>query len=82
MRHAKDLPGNDITVRYLKQVLRWLPPEQVCAQILTGFELASADARVVGLNLVMPENCYVPIRVTTMLQCRPRTTPSLNKFPS
>lgn len=56
------LPACDVTVRYLYQVLRGLPPEQVFAQILTGFELASADSRVVGLNLVMPEDWYVPMR--------------------
>ena len=56
------LPACDVTVRYLYQVLRGLPPEQVFAQILTGFELASADPRVVGLNLVMPEDWYVPMR--------------------
>ena len=55
-------PACDVTVRYLYQVLRGLPPEQVFAQILTGFELASADSRVVGLNLVMPEDWYVPMR--------------------
>lgn len=55
-------PGCEITVRYLYQVLRGLPPEQVFAQILTGFELASQDPRVVGLNLVMPEDWYVPMR--------------------
>jgi adenosine deaminase len=55
-------PGCEITVRYLYQVLRGLPPEQVFAQILTGFELASTDPRVVGLNLVMPEDWYVPMR--------------------
>jgi adenosine deaminase len=54
--------GCEITVRYLYQVLRGLPPEQVFAQILTGFELASSDPRVVGLNLVMPEDWYVPMR--------------------
>jgi len=56
------VPACDVTVRYLYQVLRGLPPEQVFAQILTGFELASADSRVVGLNLVMPEDWYVPMR--------------------
>jgi hypothetical protein len=54
--------GCDVTVRYLYQVLRGLPPEQVFGQILTGFELASVDPRVVGLNLVMPEDWYVPMR--------------------
>jgi hypothetical protein len=55
-------PGCAVTVRYLYQVLRGLPPEQVFAQILTGFELAQADSRFVGLNLVMPEDWYVPMR--------------------
>jgi hypothetical protein len=55
-------PACDVTIRYLYQVLRGIPPEQVFAQILTGFELASADPRVVGLNLVMPEDWYVPMR--------------------
>ena len=54
-------PGCQVTVRYLYQVLRGLPPEQVFAQILTGFVLAQADPRVVGLNLVMPEDWYVPM---------------------
>jgi adenosine deaminase len=56
------LPACGVTVRYLYQVLRGLPPEQVFAQMLTGFELASSDPRVVGLNLVMPEDWYVPMR--------------------
>jgi adenosine deaminase len=59
---ASALPACDVTVRFLYQVLRGLPPEQVFAQILMGFELASVDSRVVGLNLVMPEDWYVPMR--------------------
>jgi len=54
-------PGCDVNVRYLYQVLRGLRPEIVFAQILLGFELASSDPRFVGLNLVMPEDWYVPI---------------------
>jgi adenosine deaminase len=54
-------PGCAVTVRFLYQVLRGLPPEAVFAQILLGFELASSDQRFVGLNLVMPEDWYVPI---------------------
>ena len=53
-------PGCGVTVRYLYQVLRGLPPQAVFAQILLGFELASSDPRFVGLNLVMPEDWYVP----------------------
>lgn len=53
--------GCNVTVRYIYQVLRGLPHEAVFAQILLGFELASSDPRLVGLNLVMPEDWYVPI---------------------
>jgi hypothetical protein len=55
-------PGCSVTVRYVYQVLRGLPHEAVFAQILLGFELASADPHFVGLNLVMPEDWYVPLR--------------------
>src|SRR5207245_4330720 len=54
-------PGCAVTVRFLYQILRGLPRESVFAQMLTGFELAQADPRVVGLNLVMPEDWYVPM---------------------
>jgi hypothetical protein len=53
-------PGCQVTIHYLYQVLRGLPRESVFAQILLGFELAQADPRFVGLNLVMPEDWYVP----------------------
>jgi adenosine deaminase len=53
--------GCDVKIRYLYQVLRGLPREMVFAQILFGFELAQADPRFVGLNLVMPEDWYVPM---------------------
>ncbi|HUJ93787.1 MAG TPA: hypothetical protein VLW84_00870 [Terriglobales bacterium] len=58
---AQPDPGCAVTVRYLYQVLRGLPREQVFAQTLLGFELARADPRFVGLNLVMPEDWYVPM---------------------
>jgi adenosine deaminase len=48
--------GCEATVRWLYQVSRGNAPEQVFAQILTGFLLAEADPRVVGLNLVQPED--------------------------
>jgi hypothetical protein len=54
-------PGCQVTVRYLYQVLRGLAPEVVFAQILFGFEVAQADPRFVGLNLVMPEDWYAPM---------------------
>ena len=54
-------PGCEVTVRYLYQVLRGLPKAMVFSQIVLGFELAQADPRFVGLNLVMPEDWYVPM---------------------
>lgn len=48
--------GCEATVRWLYQVSRGNAPEQVFAQIFTGFLLAEADPRVVGLNLVQPED--------------------------
>ena len=59
---AEAAPGCNVTVRFLYQVLRGLPREIVFAQILLGFELASSDSQFVGLNLVMPEDWYVPTR--------------------
>jgi adenosine deaminase len=54
-------PGCGVEARYLYQVARGLPRELVFAQILAGFEMAAKDPRVVGLNLVMAEDWYVPI---------------------
>jgi adenosine deaminase len=47
-----------VQVRYLCQVLRGFPKEQVFAQMLMCFETASADPRFVGINLVMPEDGF------------------------
>lgn len=55
-------PGCAVTVRYIYQVARAFPKESVFAQILAGFETASADPRVVGLNLVQPEDNLVALR--------------------
>jgi adenosine deaminase len=52
-------PACKIEIRYLYQVLRGFPKEQVFAQTLLGFEVASTDPRVVGINFVMPEDGYV-----------------------
>jgi adenosine deaminase len=45
-----------VVVRYLYEVLRESPKEQVFAQVLAGLMLCSTDARVVGINLVQPED--------------------------
>jgi adenosine deaminase len=47
-----------VQIRYLYQILRGHPKEQVFAQTLLGFEVASADPRVVGINYVQPEDGY------------------------
>lgn len=54
--------GCEVTVRWIYQVARGNPPQQVFAQILTGFLLAERDARVVGFNLVQPEDGTVSMR--------------------
>lgn len=48
--------GCGVTLRYLAQVIRTFPPEQVNAQIALAFLLVKADPRWVGLNLVAPED--------------------------
>jgi hypothetical protein len=59
---AATAPACRVTVRYLAQVVRTLPPEQVFAQCLLGFELASQHGHFVGLNLVAPEDDPVALR--------------------
>jgi len=51
-----------VRVRFLYQVLRGFPPESVFAQTLLGFEVASSDPDVVGINYVMPEDGYISMR--------------------
>ncbi len=50
-----------VHLRYIYPVARAAKPTQVFAQLLMGFELASHDPRVVALNLVQPEDWYVPM---------------------
>jgi len=49
-------PACAVKIRYIYQVLRAFPPEQVFAQTLLGFEAASVDSRFVGINYVQPED--------------------------
>jgi adenosine deaminase len=51
-----------VRVHWLYQVLRGYPPQQVFAQTLLGFEVASADPDVVGINFVMPEDGRVSMQ--------------------
>jgi adenosine deaminase len=50
------MPQCEVEIQWLYQVLRGFPPQQVFAQTLLGFEVASADPDVVGINFVMPED--------------------------
>jgi adenosine deaminase len=49
-------PGCSVTVRWLGQVTRTSPPGEVFAQMLFSALLSRNDPRVVGLNLVAPED--------------------------
>ena len=55
-------PGCNVAVRYLYQVPRGLARDQVFAEMVAGFEMATADPRVVGVDPVMPEDWPVPMR--------------------
>lgn len=54
--------GCSIKIRYLYQILREQPPEMVFAQLLAGFESASHDTRIVGINMVQPEDGKLSMR--------------------
>jgi adenosine deaminase len=56
---ANAQPGCDSTVRYLYELHRGVPLQQLFAEMVVGYELASADPRVAGLNPVMPEDSYI-----------------------
>lgn len=58
--------GCEVTVRYLQQTTRTRSPEVVFAQLTYAFELAQADPRVVGINLVAPEDHPIALRDYTL----------------
>jgi adenosine deaminase len=55
-------PGCRVALRYISQARRAAVPEQVFAQLLTGFEIATQDPRFVGINLVQPEDDPTAVR--------------------
>ncbi|MFZ3216674.1 MAG: hypothetical protein WA192_11495 [Candidatus Acidiferrales bacterium] len=55
---AQPDPGCGVTLRFQNQVLRAFPKEEVFAQMLAGFEIASVDPRVVAVNLVQSQDEY------------------------
>ena len=52
----------EVKIHWIYQVLRGFPPQQVFAQTLLGFEVASSDPDVVGINFVMPEDGRLSMR--------------------
>jgi adenosine deaminase len=56
----------DMPIRFDYQGLRQMPPEVVFSQLVLAFELMEADPRVVGVNLVQPEDAVVGLRDYTL----------------
>ncbi|BAY24812.1 adenosine/AMP deaminase [Calothrix sp. NIES-2100] len=73
--------GCAVTVRYLQQTTRTKSPVEVFAQLAYAFALASSDSRVVGINLVAPEDNPIALRDYTeqmqMLQFFKRQFPNV-----
>lgn len=61
-REKPDSLPCQVRVRYIYQVLREFPKEQVFAQVLAGFMLADSDPRVVAVNFVQPEHGLTAMR--------------------
>jgi adenosine deaminase len=74
--------GCGLALRYQYQVLRAFPKVSVFAQMLAGFEMASADPRVVGINLVQSQDEYNALHDFTlqmhMLDYLHRTYPKVH----
>ena len=67
----KAQPACQVEVRFIYQVLRDMPPEQVFAQTLLGFETVQAsmdphEDTWVGINFVMHEDGYISMRDYTL----------------
>ena len=56
------MKGCSVSLRYVSYAGRGFPPDQVFAQALFAFELATADPRIAGVNIVMPEDGYISMR--------------------
>jgi adenosine deaminase len=55
-------PPCRVSVRYIFEVAREEPKASVFAQVIAGFALAAADARVVAVNFVQPEDGLISMR--------------------
>ena len=59
---AQAQSGCDVSIGWLQQSSRTQAPALVFAQLTFAFEMAAADGRVVGVNLVAPEDDPVALR--------------------
>ena len=56
VRIGRSRPGCGVTVRYSTGITRASAAGRCLREMLAGFEIAAADPRVVGVNLVQPED--------------------------
>ncbi|WP_263356128.1 adenosine deaminase family protein [Acidicapsa ligni] len=59
-------PACKVQVRFIYQILRGAPPEQVFAQTLLGFEAISKLPEFVGINFVQPEDGHISMTDYTL----------------
>lgn len=59
-------PACEVTVRFLQQASRTKTPAEVFAQLAFAVAIANADPRVVGINLISPEDDRVALRDYTL----------------
>jgi len=55
-------PGCDVEVKYLAQVIRTFPRNEVLAQTVLAVNLIASDPRYVGLSFVAPEDNLISLR--------------------
>ena len=59
-------PACQVKIRFIYQILRGFPKEQVFAQTLLGFETISKMPEFVGINFVQPEDGYLSMTDYTL----------------
>jgi adenosine deaminase len=62
----KESPACQVKIRFIYQILRGFPKEQVFAQTLLGFETISKMPEFVGINFVQPEDGYLSMTDYTL----------------
>jgi adenosine deaminase len=63
---AEATPACKVQVRFIYQILRGFPKQQVFAQTLLGFEAISKLPEFVGINFVQPEDGYISMTDYTL----------------